>query len=290
MRTIVWMIAITSARVALAQPGAGPPAVAPAAPGADDPTTHPGFVVIDQTDASSAAGAQLSYISIESHGADVPTLLRFTAHARYVDRASGFGAYARMPFTYASGSGGSNSVTDVGNLELGGIFSPRLGMPGVGVILRAGVTLPVGESAEAAAIGSAASLLAMQDLYNSLPRATTLKFGVSPVFRSGPVFARVDLGLDWNLDARNAVVGKALHFDFALGVDVGPGAVMLESENATLFDQGTSNGSTTIDGFAVSARLNARPIAPYIAWVLPIDQDIKDIFNFMITAGAELRL
>ncbi len=93
--------------------------------------------------------------------------------------------------------------------------------------------------------------------------------------------ARLDLGLDWNVDARNSTIGKALHFDFGLGVDLGPAAVRAESEHATLFSEGSSSSDgVTIDAFAISARLNARSIAPYVAWVFPVDQDLKGIFSF----------
>src|SRR5262249_46921959 len=106
----------------------------------------------------------------------------------------------------------------------------------------------------------------------------------------GPVFARIDLGLDWNVDAKNATIGKALHFDLGLGVDLGPASVMLESENATLFSDRPSTDSVTLDALAISARLNARSVSPYVAWVIPLDQDLKDLFSFMLTAGAEFRM
>jgi hypothetical protein len=307
MRAIVWMIVISSARVALAQPGAEPatappsapgatspsaaaPAGSPGAPGARDPTTAPGFVVIDQLDASSAAALQLSYFTFPSEFRDAPTLLRFAAHARYVDPGTGLGGYVRLPFAYASSIGGGNSMTDVGDIEIGGVFSPRRIADGFGVILRAGITLPTGESQPAAAVGTLANFLALPDLYNSLPQSTTLKFGVSPVVRAGPAFARFDLGLDWNLDAKDSTVGKALHWNVGVGADFGPAAVMLESTNATLFSDRPSGDSATVNAFAVSARLDARPASPYLAWILPLDQDLKDIAGFMITAGVEFRM
>lgn len=291
----MWMIMLSSARVALAQPGAAPPAAPPAAPGdlaVQDPTLHPSFVVIDQADASDAAGLQLSYFSFKNSSSDAPTLFRAAAHARFVDPATGAGAYVRLPFAFATGTATTDSVTDLGDLEVGAIFSPRLGSSPVGVILRAGVTLPTGEKGTAGAVGSAANLLALPDVLNSLPGATTLKFGVSPVLRAGAVFARLDLGLDWIADASNSAAGKALHFNAGVGVDVGQGSIMLESENATLVSDGvagSSGNSITLDALAVSARLNAGRVAPYLAAVFPLDNDLRDIFGFMATVGIELR-
>jgi hypothetical protein len=196
-----------------------------------------------------------------------------------------------VPFAYASSVNGSDTITDVGDIELGGVFSPRLAPGGgAGVILRAGVTLPTGESQPAAAVGTLANFLAMPDLYNSLPQSTTLKFGVSPVVRSGPVFARFDLGLDWNLDAKDTTVGKALHWNIGLGADLGPAAVMLESENTTLFSDRPSVESASVDAFAISARIHGESASPYFALVLPLDQDLKDITGLMVTAGIEFRL
>jgi hypothetical protein len=95
---------------------------------------------------------------------------------------------------------------------------------------------------------------------------------------------------DWNLDAKDVTVGKGLHFDVGVGADLGPVAVMLESENVTLFSGGSSSDSVTLDAFAVSARLNARPLSPYVALVVPVDDDLSSILGFMLTAGAEFRL
>ena len=75
------------------------------------------------------------------------------------------------------------------------------------------------------------------------------------------MFARLDLGLDWTLDAKDSVIGKALHDHLGVGLDVGPAAVMLESENATLFSDSTSGGAS-----------NQGDACPYLAWVLPVDR------------------
>jgi hypothetical protein len=249
----------------------------------------PSFVVMDQVDASSAAGLQLSYFTLPSRIQNAPTLLRVAAQARYVDPGTGLGAYGRVPFAYAAGTGGSKSITDVGDVEIGAIFSPRRTADGLGVILRAGITLPTGESKDSALVGTLANYLALPDLYNSLPQATTLKLGVSPVVRSGPVFARLDLGLDWNLDAKDTTIGKALHINVGVGADVGPAAVMVESTNVTLFSDRPTANSESVNAFALSVRFDARPSSPYLALVLPVDDDLKEVVGFMVTAGIEFR-
>jgi hypothetical protein len=131
------------------------------------------------------------------------------------------------------------------------------------------VTLPTGENQPAAGLGTLANLLAMPDLYSSRPRSTTLELGASPVLRAGPVFARFDLGLDWNLDVKTMTVGKALHGNLGVGADLGAAAVMRESANATLFSDRPSVDRATIDAFAISARLDPRAASPCRAGRLP---------------------
>jgi len=60
----MWRIMLSSARIALAQPGVdpppAPPGAPPAVPAAQDPTQPAGLVVIDQADARTAAAVELS--------------------------------------------------------------------------------------------------------------------------------------------------------------------------------------------------------------------------------------
>jgi hypothetical protein len=283
MRTLLVVVLASISSVALAQPGAEPPRASGAAP---DPAAQPGFVVIDPIDASSEADFSVSYVKINDK--DAPLLLRAVADIRVVDPASRVGAYARVPFALAreSRNGMSDTTTDIGNLEIGGIYAPRIDQPGLGLILHAGITLPVGQTGEASAVGTIASFLALQDLDNSLPRATTLKLGVSPRFRSGQVFARFDLGLDWNLDARGITGGELVHFNAGLGLDLGPAAVMLESQNVAEFSHGNSG---VLDAIAVSTRLTTSNVSPYLAVALPIDHDISAFVDVAVTLGVEIR-
>jgi hypothetical protein len=301
MKTLLILTVVSGSSAAFAQPTATPGVTTAgvAQPttelAAQDPAEGPGFVVIDRLDASSRAGVQLSYLGLAGDAPDKPTLLRVLAQARYVDKATRFGGYIQVPFAYASAVGMSDSITDLGNIEIGGIFAPRLGVPGLGLVLHAGVTLPTGESGEAAVVGTLENFLALPELYNSLPRATTIKLGVSPLVRHGIGFARLDLGLDWNIDAKDSNVGKGIHFNAGAGLDFGPAAVMLESENLTLLDErDTSNGATsrtaTLNALAFSARLSQGPVLPYIAVVIPLDKDISDTLTFAATAGAELKI
>jgi hypothetical protein len=136
-------------------------------------------------------------------------------------------------------------------------------------------------------------------VYNSLPSTTMLKLGASPVIRSGAVFARLDLGFDWVLDSKSMAADKVLHFDLGVGADLGLVAVMLESENATLFDRGVRGvmdvplNRLTLDALAISVRMNRRSLSPYLALIFPVHDHLSGEnagkSGGMFTLGAEVR-
>lgn len=274
------------------------PAASPAeGPGngsiASGPAESPGFVAIDRLDATSRAGIDVTYLGPHNDiFTDKAILFRVAAQARYVDPASGLGGYVRMPFAFASTT--SSSITDLGDVELGGIFAPKFGVPGLGIVLHAGVTLPTGESGEnERVVGLAEALLALPDVYNSLPRATTIKLGVSPMIRIGAMFARIDLGLDLNVDAKDTTIGNGIHYNAGIGVELGRTAVMLESENLSILDKHVANGvyrGTTLNALALSARVSAGAVSPYFAVLIPLDDNTTKLFSIAATGGAEIRM
>lgn len=290
MKIFMVLMVVSGSSVALAQPAAAPPGVTAAAGGdAADPAAGPGFVAIGALDASSRAGLEASYVGVDSGSGSSLTVLRFEGRARYVDPRLRIGGYVQVPFAYAraSDNGQSDTATDFGDVEIGGIFAPRLGIPGLGLILRAGVTLPTGEKGDEAVIGTLASAAALPAFYNALPRSTTIKLGVSPMFRSGMVFGRIDLGFDGNVDADRSDVHSGIHYNAGIGIDLGSAAVMLESENLTVLD---SSSDGTLNTVAVSARANAGTVSPYLGIILPIDKDERDLIDFAVTAGVDFKL
>jgi hypothetical protein len=280
-------IAVTaSATIALAQP---------APPASGDPALGPGFVTTDRLDASSRAGIQVSYLSFnEEEGEDInATILRFEAHARYVHAPTRLGGYVQVPFVYAQDDDidGGEALTDFGNIEIGGLYAPRLSTPGVGVILRAGITLPTGETGEEALVGTVANFIALPQIYNSLPEATTIKLGASPVLRSGVAFARLDLGVDWNIDVDGGSVGAAIHYNAGAGVELGKVALALESQNVTIMDSDdTSDDGETLNAMALTARADLGTALPYAALIVPLDDGISELFDFALTVGLDVRL
>lgn len=311
MKALPLLFLVLSSGLAAAQPAPTPDASAPSPPvesaaptataavaaptaAAADASHQPGFVVIDGFDASSRVGIGASFLSLagDSFGGDKPTLLRLTAQGRYVDPRSGFGGYALLPFAYASGTGSngeSMSATNLGDLEVGGLYVARLANPNLGLVFRAGITVPTGQTKDAA-VSILASTASLPQFYNSIPGGTTAKLGVSPMLRSGNLFARFDLGLDWNLDADTGAVGKGLHYNLGLGVDLGKLAVMAESENLTIFSEQPGRGADSVNELGFSLRATAGGVMPYLSVVIPIDSDASETFDFAATAGVDFKL
>jgi len=300
MPRVLLCVTVLSSWAIVEVPAGAQPALAQPV-GMSEPAPAPGFTVIDRIDGQSSLGFETSYLEPHIEDgvmANKPTVLRFAAHFRYVDPGSGIGGYAQLPFAYGSESSGTDSITitDVGSLELGGVYAPKLSVPGLGIILHAGLALPTGEPRNEFVLGTAASSAALPELYNALPRALTGKLGVSAVLHRDKVFARLDLGVDDNFsnnaDGNGDVhvsIARAYHVNAGVGIDLGAAALMLESANVVLGAENGQGGATLSD-LAVAVRFAGRVASPYVAVVVPIEDDISGVIDFAITAGVDFKL
>ena len=247
-----------------------------------DPAASPGFTILLRQDAVSRAGGELTYFFID--GRDDMVMLRFDLHGHYVDPSSGLGGYAQVPISFLSDN---TSETVLGGGEVGGIYIPKLASQEIGLVLRAGITLPTVSDEDNALIGLVASYLRPSDVFSQVPRSSTLRFSASPTLRSGTFFARLDAGLDINVyaDGRDTI-DPAIVLNAGAGVDLGTVAIMGEiSTFALLGDEDFSLASA-----AVSVRSHAGPVQPYGALLIPIDKDASEPFHVGVLAGVEARL
>jgi hypothetical protein len=252
---------------------------------AADPTQAPGFALIERFDGVSRGGADMTYFVLDGTG--LGTLLRFDLHGQMVQTESGFGGYLRLPITTYSASG-TPRMTAVGNLELGGIYIPKLTTPGLGVVIHGGVTLPTGEKGKYAEIGVFTGAMRPSDVYASLSRSSTIRLGVSPMFRSGIAFGRVDAGIDINVYLQDAseLAKPGLHLDLGAGLDFGSVAVM--GELSTILVTGKNGDSFAVA--AISARGNAGVAQPYVSILLPLDKLTTDLFDVGLLLGLEAKI
>jgi hypothetical protein len=267
---VLWVVLGTSS-AAFAQP-----VVEPAA------ATSPGFVTTDRMDATSRVGGELSYMFL-SGNAD-GTAWRFDLHGQYIDPNSGFGGYAAIPFTLATGNGDSN--TGAGDLEVGGFFIPKLATRNFSIVIRAGLTLPTASRDEDALLNAVVGAASRPtDLYEMIPRGTSLRLSLSPIMRSGNLFARADIGIDKNLDADSGTnVDAFLRLNAAAGVDLGNAAIMAELVNVHTF--GNAQDSW-IDQFSLATRLRTPTIQPYAALGFPLNRTTRNDIDAALTVGVE---
>jgi hypothetical protein len=269
---VLWVVLGTSS-AAFAQP---------AEPSA---ATSPGFVTTDRMDATSRVGGELSYLFL-SGNAD-GTAWRFDLHGQYVDPNTGFGGYASIPFTVATGNGDTN--TGGGDLEVGGFFIPKLATPNFSIVIRAGLTLPTASRDQDALLNEVVGAGSRPtDLYQTIPRGTSLRLSLSPIVRSGNLFARADIGIDRNLDADGGVnVDAFLRVNAAAGVDLGNAAIMAELVNVHTF--GNAQDSW-IDQFSLATRLRMPTVEPYAALGFPLNRATRDDIDAALTVGIEGKL
>ena len=266
-----------------------PRAPGPTAPRAAAPI--PGFVVIERFDARSRAGVDFTYLqATEPDFEDRPTSLRFEVHARYVDPASGFGGYLQVPLAYTHHSdilGDEFTATSVGDIELGGLFVHTLPARDITLVVHAGATLPTGETgSNEQSAANLASLVALPELHDAVPRGISAMLGASVSVRRDKLFARLDLGGDWNLSSSNpSGPGAAIHYDAGAGLDLGSVAVMLELENALL-----TKDQSGLHAIALSVRAELPPASPYTAIIVPLGSGISNFVELAVIAGIEFTL
>jgi hypothetical protein len=240
-----------------------------------DATHSPGFVTIDRFDAVSRVGAELSYLFVKGTSL---TYSRIEPHVQYVDRTTGMGAYASVPITYGTNASG------LGDLELGGLSAPPL-HPNIGVVFRAGITVPSGSTSDASASTNLIGALSrIGDSSLAIPKGTSLRLGVSPLVRWGPVFARADVGFDANLSSE-VPSDNVIRINAGLGCDFEQVAVMGELADVHAFGH-----AGWIQTAAVSLRAKLGVFQPYASLVFPVPLDSSGVIDGALTVGLEIAL
>ena len=249
------------------------------------PTATPHFVVADGQDAEMHAGLQTQYFVVDGQGDG--QLWRMDAHLNLVNPGSRIGAYAHLPLTFTEET--SEDEAAVGNLEVGGIYVPELANASFGLSLHAGITAPTAPEDTSAMLGFLAGGMRPGDRYVTLPKSSTLRFGVSPLLHSGDVFARFDVGLDINLYVAGSdePVDPAMHVNAGLGLDLGTMNAALMAEVSTLHVFGDARDMNTSVA-ALSVRGHSGQVEPYLGVALPLDKQLRETFDAGIVFGLDV--
>ena len=271
--------AVAGADDVAAPPSSVPPVTAPAST-APAPEASP-FVTMFPQDGTTKVDIDAAYLFVKNNGGDTSTtVFRGDLFAQYVDPHSGLGGYATIPFTHSSGDG--MSVNSLGGLEVGGVFVRRLEEQSTSIVVHAGLVLPTVSTDETSLVGLVSAVTRLPELYATIPDAVTLRIGISPIFRSGPLFVRLDANFDANLSAQNETEKPGFELDAGIGYDAGKVVVMAEVTNVILTGD---NDSVTLDVAALSARVDLGKVKPYAALTIPLDDDTRQIMNAAITVG-----
>lgn len=258
-----------------------------AQPSEPSSATSPGFVTTDRFDATSRIGGELSYLFVKSDAVDTVagSEWRFDLHGQYFDPNSGFGGYATAPFTRVTGN--NDSLTSIGDVEVGGFYIPKLANPNFSIVLHAGLTLPTASRDDVTLMVSGGVVIASRptDTYQVIPHGTSLRLSVSPIVRSGRLFARADIGIDKNLDqAAHSYIATFLRLNVAAGIEVGNAAIMAELVN--LRDSGIDQ-DPWIDQFSIAARFRTPTVQPYAALGFPLNHSTRQDIDAALTVGVE---
>jgi hypothetical protein len=254
-----------------------------------DPTRSPSFVLIDRFNSVSMAGAELTVLDLD--GPDRSRVFRGQIAGRYVDATRHVGGYLELPYSFLTGSEDTRAI---GNAEIGGLLvRPNAGGPTHAFVFHAGVTLPTGSTGDGAAVNARAALARPADVYLALPGATSFRIGASSVFRNKDVFGRVDLGFDLNVDVRRTDnrADPVLTLNLGFGVLLGRAALLGEVSNAYVVnDSGLSHEDKLINVAAISLRVDAGRVFPYLSFLVPFDGDSSEVLDSALTIGLEAKL
>ena len=113
-----------------------------AAPAAAEPVAQAQLPNLVPTNPGGSADIRFDYTNYDVALFDDLTLVALNARIQYL-APSGPGGYLSVPFVYASQN--DNTETEVGNLELGGLYAIRSG-PQLDILLRGGVALDTASS------------------------------------------------------------------------------------------------------------------------------------------------
>jgi hypothetical protein len=289
----IGLVVILSSSVVAAQDAPATDTPAPAEAPAAPLTSTPHFLLADSHDATSSVGIGADYMVLA--GDADGHAWRLDARLQTVNAVSHLGFYLHVPISMLTGTE-YEDTTALGNIEAGGIFVADLGSPTVGLVLHAGITAPTAPTvtmeAEPAFLGVLTGLMRPSDLYVTLPRSSTARFGISSLVRSGDVFARFDLGFDANLyfASSDDTLDPAIHIDGGLGFDLGTmnAALMIELSALHIFGD-ASEQDTNISSAAVSVRGHSGKAEPYVGVSIPLDKEVRDIFDAGVIFGIDRR-
>jgi hypothetical protein len=274
--------------------GAGPAGAQVAAEPADEiwPGAHG-----DRTGPVSGFGLDLAFPKWDSSGLGELDFasVRLDVHGHWLGPA-GAGVYGILPLAWGRVELDrlEFSETDVslGNIELGGLYAARAS-PELSLVARGGITLPLAKTPSfgvADLDDFAATLAALNrptDLVHMAPESSFLRLSASPIYRSGMLVARGDVGVEVPLysgaDDDLLTYGR---LNLAIGADTGQVAIVGEMVNLMELEDDNEDGDRLIHFLGATVRFTGGAIQPWVSLLVPLDDEINDQYDFMLALGA----
>lgn len=253
------------------------------------------FHSVDRLTPQTTFGLSVGY-EVWDEDSAVEAVLGFDVAGHYVT-PSGIGGYVVVPLSYLSSEdivlgpivvAEGDSELALGNIELGGMFARAINKD-VDIVARLGVAVPTADDDGIGAFQAFASVPRYGDLVQRWPNSTWLRLGASPMGSFGPLFWRLDLGLDLALDEDDAAeLSPVFRLNVAAGVDLGSVEVTGELANNFTGSDGDDDSASTL---AIGARFAADDVHPGIAVIFPLGFDgLEDALDLAIAASVTVRL
>lgn len=242
-------------------------AQAPSATAAADPAPRPVFALMDPDGAVNGVDFELAVTS-PFEGQHV-----WSPRARMqVLSASGLGGYATLQGFLATGSD-AGSEFSLADPEFGLLYHARV-HPNIDVSAHAGLTLPLADDDDLlAAVGL--FLQRPSDVALGTVSGTWLRGGASLGVHQGPVFARLDAGIDQHLGGGENVDNsdaQLVHVNAGVGIGAAPWSASVEFQSVTDLDR-----SDWVKLVGVTGQYHAGAVSPYATVSFSLDDPYADL-------------
>jgi hypothetical protein len=221
-------------------------------------------ITMDRLGEGNRLGVELAFVPVEFVGEDFYAA-RLDLGGHFMG-PNGFGGFADVAVAQTFGKPG-DEASAVDDLELGGFY--RLPLRSGALWFRGAFAADTATDDLDLIANVLSAAPRLTDLARVVP-TSWLRLSVSPVFRSGPLTLRADLGADVPLDSDDA--DSFLRANVGFGYDAGRTSVLFEL--VTLISTNDS-ANETVTTATLGARFGGQ-VDPYVGLGIPLDEALRD--------------
>jgi hypothetical protein len=245
------------------------------------------FVSLPREDGTSKLGIDVGLTSFDDGIFFEGTAIRLDPYAEYVV-TDGLSAFANVPLASIEANGDRESA--LGNVTVGGALRREVS-PELTLIASGALALPTA-SDDDVLVSYLGTFVRETDFALIAPDHLVLRPHATGQLRRDKLLAQVGGGLDIGIATDGGdSLDPLLRLSAAAAYDLGK--VSLGGELVALVNTGDEEGAfeeRSIGTLALSARGTFGNLAPFGALVIPLDEEIRDVANVMLSVGLEYRL